>query len=476
MAEGEPSHGLATNTKGSFRVKPPRRVRLERNGLGQMTRKKIGRYIVKGILGEGAMGTVYAAHDPNLERRVAIKTMRFVDEPSAQDEREFKQRFFHESRISGRLSHSHIVAIFDSGIEGDAPFLVMECIEGEPLDSYLQKNPQGRFAILLALLPQVASALDYAHEEGVIHRDIKPGNILVSGPPEKPIAKLVDFGLAKVTNTRITQPNYFIGTPSYTSPEQIKGGKLDYRSDLYALGTVAYEMLMGRLPFDSDNVHTMLYQIVYKEPELDLSRFKNLMNTEKIAFIFRKVLAKDPDSRYPTASTFVSALDEQLEKLAALPKSVRVKITEQPHQEASKTQSEAERLQALRARIQEARSQYMRTIQTANFASIRYCLGELQRLRAVTAAESRALSLLSGFSGDSLEEILQAQVLDLITLDLNIWQKDPQRFDWILKTRIQFQNALLQKRADRCRRMMMELERLLKVNVDCEKKAFEQLA
>jgi len=208
-----------------------------------MASEKIGRYEVLGKIGEGGMGIVYRVHDPALGRDVALKLLR----PELSFNQGLVERFMSEARMVAALEHDHVVTIHEVGEADGLPYFTMQYIDGQDLATMLHQR--GRFALseALPILQQVAEALDYAHRKGIIHRDVKPENVLID--PEGR-ARVMDFGIARAGESqRLTTTGTMLGTPEYMSPEQAQGLLLDHRSDLYSLGIVAYELLTGRTPF-----------------------------------------------------------------------------------------------------------------------------------------------------------------------------------------------------------------------------------
>lgn len=266
----------------------------------------IGRYQITGTLGFGAMGAVYQAFDPIIKRPLAIKTIRLDVPPQSPQYREFFERFHQEVQISGRLSHPNIVTLFDIGEEKGVPFLAMEYVKGKTVGELLESGERFRPERVLGLVSQAASALDYAHSQGVIHRDIKPSNLIVQ---EGDRLKVTDFGIAKAADSEITQTGALLGTPSYMSPEQAMGEPLDGRSDLFSLGVVAFEMLSGQQPFPGTNVTSILYRLVHVDPIEPADLEMNGLVPQKWHEVFHRVLAKKPEARYPRASDFVEELE-----------------------------------------------------------------------------------------------------------------------------------------------------------------------
>jgi TonB family protein len=266
----------------------------------------IGRYQITGALGFGAMGAVYKAFDPLIKRTLAIKTIRLDIPPGSPQHRAFKERFYQEARISGTLSHPNIVTLFDIGEENEVPFLAMEFVEGKTIGAVLEEGTRFKPERVVALVSQVAAALDYAHSRGVVHRDIKPTNLILSDVDK---VKVTDFGIAKLADTEITHSGALLGTPSYMSPEQAMGEKLDGRSDIFSLGVVAFEMLSGQQPFPGANVTSILYKLVHVDPVEPADLEMNGLVPQKWREVFHKVLAKKPENRYQTASAFVEDLE-----------------------------------------------------------------------------------------------------------------------------------------------------------------------
>jgi TonB family protein len=266
----------------------------------------IGRYQITGTLGFGAMGAVYRAFDPLIKRTLAIKTIRLDIPRQSPQHQAFIERFYQEARISGTLSHPSIVTLFDIGEENGIPFLAMELIDGKTIGAILEEGTRFKPEKVIGLVSQVAAALDYAHSRGVVHRDIKPSNLIVH---EGDKVKVSDFGIAKLADSEITHSGALLGTPSYMSPEQAMGEKLDGRSDIFSLGVVAFEMLSGQQPFPGANVTSILYRLVHVDPVEPANLEMNGLVPQKWREVFHKVLAKKAESRYQTASAFVQDLE-----------------------------------------------------------------------------------------------------------------------------------------------------------------------
>jgi predicted Ser/Thr protein kinase len=266
--------------------------------------KRFGRYEVLGELGRGAMGVVYKARDPQIDRLVAVKTvsMRGHD-PEA--EKEFRMRFLNEAQAAGRLHHPGIVSVFDVGEDEESgdPYIVLEYVAGEALNRILAREHKLPLARALRLAEEVARALDYAHEQGVTHRDIKPGNIIVTADGH---AKIADFGIAKLNLAHFTLPGRLLGTPAYMAPEQLAGQRCDGRSDLFSLGVILYAMVTGHSPFQGDSATTVCFKVANREPvpasalDLDLPR--------DLDAVIARAMAKDPDQRYQRGGDFADDL------------------------------------------------------------------------------------------------------------------------------------------------------------------------
>jgi serine/threonine-protein kinase len=255
---------------------------------------KLGRYQIVRELSEGAMGTVFEAVDPLIERTVAIKTIKL--DFSKDELASFEQRFLREAKSAGRLNHPNIVTIYDVGESDNVAYLAMEYLEGQTLREVLDSGvalPVGRAAWIAA---QIAEALSYADEHGVVHRDVKPANIILT---RRGAVKLTDFGIAVLPMGSRTQSGTVMGSPKYMSPEQALGHKVDTRSDIFSLGIVLYEMLTGMAPFDGDNLNAILYRVINEEPATP--RSFNSRVPSGLERIVMKMLEKRPERRYQNA-------------------------------------------------------------------------------------------------------------------------------------------------------------------------------
>jgi predicted Ser/Thr protein kinase len=267
--------------------------------------EKIGKYEIINLLGKGAMGIVYKALDPDIDREVAVKTIRF-DLISDEDEKnELMLRFIREARAAGKLVHPNIITIHDVGKEKDMTYIVMQYIEGPSLQNWISSKKKFSAQDIVKLMLQLCDALNFAHESGIVHRDIKPANILLdnNGKPH-----ICDFGVAHVEMSTITQTGATIGTPSYMSPEQVMGKKIDKRSDIFSLGAILYELLTGRRPFEGESITTVIYKIVNEEA-VPITQVRKELPPE-FEHIISKALAKDPDNRYGSCAEFADDLKE----------------------------------------------------------------------------------------------------------------------------------------------------------------------
>ncbi len=265
---------------------------------------KIGRYDVLGKLGSGRTGTVYRATDPFIGRALAIKTFRVDLEPGPQRDR-YLQRFYHEARISGGLSHPNIVALFDVGEMDGLPYLVFEHVECPTLDVALARAGRLDSAETIRVVEQVALALDFAHSRGIVHRDIRPANIILAADTR---VRVAEFGIARIEGSQLTQHGEILGTPAYMSPEQIRGRELSASSDLFSLAVCAYEMLSGQRPFKGESQVELLEALVHAPPEEPKALRSLGIPSREFMFVFERALAKEPSHRFADASSFARAL------------------------------------------------------------------------------------------------------------------------------------------------------------------------
>lgn len=260
------------------------------------TMPALGRYEIIEELGRGGMGIVYKGRDPKLGRLTAIKTVRFSDDFDEDQAEKMKELFFREAEVVAKLSHPNIVTIFDVGEDLDLFYIAMEYLEGEDLEKYTEKVKALRVRECIDIMSQVCDALDYAHNQGIVHRDIKPGNIMVLGNGQ---VKVTDFGIARATESSKTRTGEIKGTPPYMSPEQLSTSKVDGRSDIFSLGVVLYWLLAGVLPFRANTLTTLMYQIAMVPHEPPSKHNPKIYKAAED--IINRALKKEPGKRYQTA-------------------------------------------------------------------------------------------------------------------------------------------------------------------------------
>ena len=275
-----------------------------------MEKARLGRYELVEELGRGAMGTVYKAIDPLLERAIAIKTINIAGE---NDLAEYEARFYQEAKVAGRLNHPNIVTVYDVATSGDMPYLAMELLDGHELGRLLASRQPLAVAHVLDIAAQVADGLAYAHERGVVHRDIKPANIMVSA---EGVVKIADFGIARMRSAeRGGDYAAVLGSPRYMSPEQVLRKRAEQRSDIFSLGVVLYEMLTGTPPFAGADLNAIVFQIVNLVPPAPSALRSDV--PQMLDFIVAKMLEKAPDDRYADARELASDLRECRRQLEA---------------------------------------------------------------------------------------------------------------------------------------------------------------
>ena len=273
---------------------------------GAVEKPMLGRYQVEKELGKGAMGVVYLGKDPKIGRVVAIKTMALSQEFSGDDLTDARERFFREAETAGRLQHQNIVTIFDAGEEHDLAFIAMEFLKGRDLTDCSKSGYLLPVPVVVSVVARVAEALAYAHTQNVVHRDIKPANIMYE--PESDTVKVTDFGIARITDSSKTKTGLVLGTPSFMSPEQLAGKKVDGRSDLYSLGVMLFQLLTGVLPFRGDSMAELMFKIANDEaPDIRVIR-PDL--PEALSNVVARAMAKRPETRYQTGDEFARDLKE----------------------------------------------------------------------------------------------------------------------------------------------------------------------
>ncbi len=287
---------------------------------GGVEKPMLGRYQVEKELGKGAMGVVYLGKDPKIGRVVAIKTMALSQEFEGEELDDARERFFREAETAGRLQHQNIVTIFDAGEEHDLAFIAMEFLRGKDLADVSKTGQLLPIPKVLSIVARVAEALAYAHKLNVVHRDIKPANIMYDLDTDS--VKVTDFGIARITDSSKTKTGLVLGTPSFMSPEQIAGKKVDGRSDLYSLGVMLFQMLAGVLPFRGDSMAELMYKIA-NEPAPDI-RIIRAELSEKLANIVALSVSKRPETRYQDGEQFAADLRAVMADLAGQTQSAGV--------------------------------------------------------------------------------------------------------------------------------------------------------
>lgn len=276
-----------------------------------VSRPTLGRYEIEREIGRGAMGVVYLGKDPKIARTVAIKTLSYqaFDDNELRD---LKARFFREAEAAGRLSHPAIVTVYDVGEEADLAFIAMDYARGRPLSEFGKPGRLLPLATVLDIVARVADALDYAHRQKIIHRDIKPGNIIFN--PDNGEIKITDFGIAKISDDSRTRTGNVMGSPLYMSPEQLKGQKVTGASDTYSLGITLYKLVSGETPYQGDTLANLTYQILNKRPK-SVREF-NPELPDGVVRLINKAIQREPDKRFLSAATMAEALRRQASRKA----------------------------------------------------------------------------------------------------------------------------------------------------------------
>jgi serine/threonine-protein kinase len=273
--------------------------------------ERLGRYEIRELIGEGAMARVYKAHDPEIDRTLAVKRLK----SQLREDDEYRKRFLREARGAGLLSHPNIVTVFDVGEDDGHPYIAMEYVDGPTLAQVLREKRQLSTPEIVEIGIQLAKALDYAHRRGIVHRDIKPGNVMLVH--DTMTVKVADFGICRIEDgdaTQATQLGSVLGTPHYMSPEQVVGEKIDARSDLFSAGVVLYQLLAGALPFEGDTLISVAYRITKSEPPpLDKLRPDLPLSLRRVV---DRALRKQPEKRFQTGDELARALIEVVRELA----------------------------------------------------------------------------------------------------------------------------------------------------------------
>ncbi len=279
--------------------------------MSQMELPELGRYTIERELGRGAMGVVYLARDPKINRKVAIKTLDY-SQFSSSELKTVKERFFREAEAAGRLSHGNIVTVYDMGEEEDFAFIAMDYVTGVPLSNYTKPSKLLAVKEVYRIVKEVAEGLDYAHAQNIVHRDIKPANIMYNS--RNKVVKITDFGIARITDSVKTRTGAFLGSPSYMAPEQLRGSNVDGRADIYSLGASFYQLLTGQLPFDADNLGNLAYKIA-NEKHKTLNALRSDLPASATRII-NKALQKERENRYASGAEMAKALKRDMLKQA----------------------------------------------------------------------------------------------------------------------------------------------------------------
>jgi serine/threonine protein kinase len=264
----------------------------------------LGRYQILNEIGKGAMGVVYRARDPMINREVALKAIPLADEFEGRELEEARGRFFREAEMAGRLSHPHIVTIFDAGEHDGTAYIAMELLRGRHLVEHTQPERLLPVAVVLDLVGRLADALHFAHQRQVVHRDIKPANVMYD--PSGADLKITDFGIARLTDSARTRTGVVLGTPSFMSPEQLQGREVTGRSDLFSLAVTLYQLLTAQLPFRADSMPELMLKIV-QDPHPRIRAIRPDL-PEKLDAFFERALGKDPADRFESGAAFAAAL------------------------------------------------------------------------------------------------------------------------------------------------------------------------
>jgi serine/threonine-protein kinase len=265
---------------------------------------RLGRYEIVQEIGRGAMGVVYRARDPVINRDVALKTIPLAMEFEGRELEEARAKFFREAETAGRLSHPHIVTIFDAGEQSGTAYIAMELLRGRHLVDYVASARLLPQAIAIEVTARLADALHYAHQQGVVHRDVKPANVMFDPPSGE--LKITDFGIARLTDAGRTRTGIVLGTPSYMSPEQLQGRAVTGQSDLFSLAVTLFQLLTGQLPFRADSMPALMFKIAHDAaPPIDAVR-PGL--PAGLSPFFERALAKEPAERHASGASFADAL------------------------------------------------------------------------------------------------------------------------------------------------------------------------
>ena len=286
-------------------------------------------YEVKQLLGRGAMAVVHLATERASGRQVAIKRLALQREFAAEDLVDVRQRFMREARAAGHLQHADILQVLDAGVDGEDNWIAMEYVQGHDLSHFIRAGQLLPVEEVLSIGQRLALALDYAHRQGVIHRDIKPANVMLER--SSGVLKIMDFGIARIADGSRTRTGLVLGTPSFMSPEQLAGLKVDGRSDLYSLGAMLYQLLTGRLPHQADSMAQLMYQIANQAPP-DVRHYRPEL-PESLALVLALALEKRPELRYASGQQMagdLAAVQQELPKSKTEGLSAEIKSQEDP--------------------------------------------------------------------------------------------------------------------------------------------------
>ncbi len=260
----------------------------------------LGKYELRATRGRGAMGTIYEAWDPVIFRQVAVKTVRLPDPIDAEAQQQLS-RFRREAQAAGRLNHPNIVAVYDYGETPELAYIVMEYVDGESLKAIIDRGDRMKLPQIRAVMEQLLEALDYSHSRGVVHRDIKPGNVMLT---RAGAAKITDFGIARIESSSMTQAGTVLGTPAYMSPEQFTGQAMDARTDIYSAGALLFQLLTGERPFDGA-LSVIMHKVLNAPPPRPSAHVPTLVPFDAV---IARAMAREPTRRYPDAAAFLAAL------------------------------------------------------------------------------------------------------------------------------------------------------------------------
>ncbi len=373
------------------------------------TLESVGRYKIESVLGEGAMGVVYRARDPIIKRTVAIKLIKIDDSIAETEKKEFYERFYREAQISGTLNHPNIVGIYDIGEEQGMPYIAMEYVQGRSLSELLAEHGPFDIENVIKMVSQLASALDYAHRKEIVHRDIKPGNIMIDDDFR---CKIMDFGIAKLQNSSLTQTGTFLGTPSYSSPEQIMEGKIDHRSDLFSMGIVTFEMITGTLPFKGQTLSSILYKIAHEAPEKVENPERFGIDAPSWNRLFSRVFAKSPDERYQSAKD----MSAELTRAVTLTSSQKGRIRQLLVDNSTDTETAIDK-QLFRNEYELARAQDNKSDRRTSRTLIWIFIFVLLIGGAFGAYHFTNGEVLKAFNGDTLRKLMTFKVTRQLTVD-----------------------------------------------------------